>query len=221
MHRVLIGIPAYNAAKTIGQLVETLKRHYPQAGVLVVDDGSMDNTLEAARAAGAQVIRHDKNSGKGVALKTAFSHAIEGGFDAIITMDADLQHAPAEVASFLREFNGSNEILIGVRSRGPTMPIERKISNSLSSFVASIFGGQRIADAQCGFRLIPVGVLRRIKPSSNHYDLEPELLIRASRAGFKIRGVVISTIYNNSHSEIRPGKDTLRFLKLLVKSLFW
>lgn len=221
MHRIVVVVPAYNAADSLATLIAELERSYPHISVLVVDDGSTDRTGEVIRVHGAALISHERNLGKGAALKSGFAYALAHEFDAVITMDADMQHDPAEVQLFLEEFLDDYTILIGVRRLSGDMPLSRRISNSLSTFVASIFAGSRIADSQCGFRLIPTRVLRSLELDSRHYDLEPELIIRAARAGFKIRGIAISTIYNDSISSIHPLRDTLRFLKLLLKSLLW
>ncbi len=221
MHRVLVAIPAYNAANTLAVLIAALERSYPHITVLVIDDGSNDRTDEVIRVQGAKVITHERNLGKGAALRSGFNYALNNGFDAVVTMDADLQHDPAEVQLFLEEFVSDDTLLIGVRRLSDGMPFPRKISNSLSTFVASVFAGRRIEDSQCGFRLIPTRILRSLQLDSSHYDLEPELVIRAARAGFTIRGIAISTIYNDSVSSIHPVRDTLRFLKLILKSLLW
>lgn len=221
LHRILVAIPAYNAANTISTLVDQLEKLYPHIAILVVDDGSTDATDEVVRVHGATIINHDQNLGKGMALRTAFNFAMENEFDAVVTMDADLQHDPMEVQLFLEEFVDDATILLGVRHLGPGMPFARKISNTLSTFVASVFAGVRIHDSQCGFRLIPTRILRSLELVSRHYDLEPELIIRAARAGYRLRDIPIKTIYNNSSSSIKPARDTLRFLKLLAKSLLW
>ncbi len=221
MSKFIVIIPAFNAARSLPVLIERIRTTYPHLEVLVVDDGSTDGSGEIARRHGARVVEHADNRGKGAALASGFKYALVGGFDAAITLDADLQHDPDEIQTFLDFYDGAGVVLIGERVRDTTMPIERKLSNSLSSFAASIFAGYQLRDAQSGFRMIPATAMKRVQPRSQNYDFEPEFLIRAARAGFAVRGVPIRTIYNGSTSAIRPLLDTFRFLKMLARSVFW
>ncbi len=221
VQRIIVIIPAFNAAATLPALIETVKTAYPHVAVLVIDDGSLDGTGELARCHGATLLTHERNRGKGAALRSGFEYALAEDYDTVITIDADLQHDPGEIQLFLDDYQGDGAILVGTRRLDSSMPWERKLSNTLSSFVASVVSGERIADSQCGFRLIPTEVLRRVRLSGDHYELEPELLIRAARAGYRIASVPIRTIYNGSASSIHPLRDTLRFLQMLLRSLFW
>ncbi len=221
MQRIIVIIPAFNAAATLPALIETIKTDYPHLGVLVIDDGSTDGTGELVRCHGATLLMHERNRGKGAALRSGFDYALSENYDAVITIDADLQHDPGEMQLFLDAYTSEESILVGTRRLDSGMPWERKLSNTLSSFVTSVVSGERIADSQCGFRLIPTPVLRRLHLSGDHYELEPELLIRAARAGYHITSVPIRTIYNGSASAIHPLRDTLRFLQMLLRSLFW
>jgi glycosyltransferase involved in cell wall biosynthesis len=221
MRKCLVIIPAYNAAKTLSQLISQVKQLHSDFDVLVVDDGSADESARIARTAGAIVLTHDRNRGKGESLKTGFAYAIEYDHDAVITLDADLQHDPAEIQRFLNACSDDRTILVGVRQRDKTMPFARKVSNSLTSFVSSIFCGVRILDSQSGYRLIPTTILKNIALSSSRFDLEPELLIKAARAEYDVKSVEISTIYHAGRSWISPPIDTIRFLIMLAKSLFW
>jgi glycosyltransferase involved in cell wall biosynthesis len=221
MRKCLVVIPAFNAAKSLSALIPQIKRLHPDFDILVVDDGSADESGKMAGTAGAIVITHDRNRGKGEALKTGFAYGIAHDYDAVITIDADLQHDPTEIQRFLDAYSDDRTILIGVRRRDKTMPFARKMSNSLTSFVSSVFCGARILDSQSGYRLIPTPILKDITLSSSRFDLEPELLIKAVRAGYGVRSIEISTIYHTGRSWINPPIDSIRFLIMLVKSLFW
>ncbi len=212
-------IPAYNEAARVAPVV----RGVIAAGLppLVVDDGSADATSEVALEAGATVIRLTPNQGKGVALKTAFQWAIDQGLDAVVTLDADGQHDPAEIPSFLEAARRkSADIVLGSRMGDiRTMPPVRAATNFLMSALLSHIAGVRIADSQSGYRLVRTRVLRAIRLVSDRYDMESEMLVRAARRRFRITHVPIRTIYTGGPSSIRPGVDTLRFLRLLYRLL--
>lgn len=221
MPETLVVIPALNAAATLPELIEKIQALGEHLTVLVVNDGSSDNTSGVAEAAGAVVTRHSENRGKGVALQSGFDYAVRQDFRYVITIDADLQHDPTEIPKLLSRRRFDNTIVIGCRPLAREMPLARRISNSLSSFMTSIFAGRHISDSQSGYRLIPVSLLRDLELSSSRYELEPELLIRVARKGCQIVDVEVRTIYNSSRSGIAPFRDTIRFLKMLFKSLFW
>ena len=210
-------IPAYNEAARVAPVV----RGVLERGVtpLVVDDGSADDTSAVATDAGATVLRLPENRGKGVALKTAFGWAVERGLDAVVTMDADGQHDPAELPKFLRQAERKRaDIVVGSRMGDVrTMPFVRLMTNFWMSALLSHVAGVRMPDTQSGYRLIRTRVLRTVRLVSDRYDMESELLVRAARLGFRITDVPIRTIYSGGPSSIRPGVDTLRFLRLLLR----
>lgn len=219
--RICLLIPAYNEARTIGQVVSEAREI--TESVVVVDDGSQDATAQIAEDSGALVIKHSVNSGKGAALRTGFQHVLDNGYDALITMDSDGQHDVNDIPGFLKAFDerGSG-IIIGSRMQDiSTMPAVRKFTNKFTSFVGSLLTHQKIRDSQSGFRLISSDVLRAVELETAGYEMESELLIKASRAGFRITSVPIKTIYGQEVSKINPVVDTCRFLRLLFRSLRW
>ena len=219
---LLVIIPAYNAASTISGLIEKLSLHVEKGNMVVVDDGSEDQTTALAEKAGVLVLSHFHNLGKGEALKTGFGYAIENDYNAVITIDADLQHDPGFIPDFVAKAEESGDILIGTRKRNlRNMPLARWFTNHLSSVIISILADQSIRDSQSGYRYISVKVLKRIKLISERYDLEPELLIKAGRLGFQIKDASISTIYTQGKSYINPLVDAGRFIRLIWRSLWW
>jgi glycosyltransferase involved in cell wall biosynthesis len=240
-------IPAYNEARTIGQIVAKARRITDS--VVVVDDGSRDATAQIAQDAGALVIKHKVNSGKGAALRTGFQHVLDHGYDAVITMDSDGQHDVDDVPKFLEAFSNSFSLSPEVSSDLPplpkggwggfeskkplgiilgsrmhdisTMPAIRKCTNKLTSFVGSLLAHQRLEDSQSGFRLISSDVLRAVELETSGFEMESELLVKASKAGFRIVSVPIKTIYGQEISKINPVFDTYNFLRLLFRSFRW
>jgi glycosyltransferase involved in cell wall biosynthesis len=221
VERHLIIVPAYNASGSIGQLIRAIESEQPGLEILVVDDGSVDETSSVARSSGATCLRFSENRGKGAALRAGFAHAIEARYDAVLTMDADLQHDPVEIKNLLTSYCSRRSLVLAVRRREGNMPLQRRLSNSLVSCFSSVLGGRWLRDAQCGFRLIPTELLSGLTLQGTRYELEPELAIKAARIGYPISEVTVNTIYNRNRSSIRPFFDTLRFLKMVFQSLFW
>lgn len=208
-------IPAFREGGRVGGVVRRLRAVLPE--VLVVDDGSPDATAREAREAGARVIVHDRNRGKGGALRTGFAWALASGADPVLTLDADGQHIPEEAPRLLAcaEATGA-DVVVGARRMDPReMPFVRRWTNRTMSAVLSMAAGCRLGDTQSGFRLFRAKVLRGVSVTTEGFDLESEILVRAARRGFRIRETEVSTVYGDEKSKIRPVKDTLRFLALL------
>ncbi|MGB9594633.1 MAG: glycosyltransferase family 2 protein [Candidatus Poribacteria bacterium] len=219
--KICIIIPGYNESRMIGQVVTNA--HKIIDDIVVIDDGSKDNTAQISKDSGAYVIKHEVNKGKGAALRTGFQYAVEKGYDAVITMDSDGQHDPNDIPNFLDALEkiGSG-IIIGSRMGDiSTMPLIRRCTNKLTSFTASRIAHQKIEDSQSGFRLITTDVLKTVKLETAGFETESEILIKASKVGFRIVSVPIKTIYGEEKSKIKPLRDTYRFLRLLFRSLRW
>ena len=219
----MVLIPAFQAGDYLRNVLERTKAVFPHPeDVLVVDDGSRDATSQIAREAGVQVLRHRENFGKGAALRTGFGEAISKGVDFVIVLDADGQHDPAYIPRFVEAFStGNYDVLIGTRALHPgTMPLDRYLSNSYSSLVASLAAGKRIRDSQSGYRLLRVNLLKKLRLRSSKYETETEILIQAVRfLGARIGEIPISVTYRGEESHIRRFGDTLRFIKIVVQTL--
>lgn len=212
-------IPAYNAAKTLSPLIRHIRQLKLDA--VVVNDGSTDDTAQVAAAAGALVISHLANHGKGVAIRSGFAFAVETGYDAVVIMDGDGQHDPAELPRFLEEAARDRvAMVVGNRVQERwRMPRIRRWTNQVMSGVVSWVARQDIPDSQCGFRVIRREVLEQMRLSSRHFDIETELLLAASRGGWRISSIPIHAIYENHSSHIRPIVDGLRFVRLVLRYL--
>ena len=216
-------IPAYNAAASLPGVLDGVRCYVAPEDVLVVDDGSSDGTQKAAERAGVHVLSHSVNRGKGAALKTGFAWAVDRGYEAVITLDADGQNDPKSVPDFVQRWKETGaDLVVGSRMgdrRG--MPVERVCSNTLTSWVISRRAGQRIEDSQSGYRLIAMEVLRQVSLETDGYEMESELLIKAARLGFRIVSVPIRTVYADEESFIHPLRDTGRFIALVWRSFSW
>lgn len=219
--RILIIVPAYNAAEYIPKLVERLTPFAPSEDILFINDGSTDDTGAVLERIGCKTITFSVNQGKGVALKAGFAYAMDNGYDAVITIDADLQHKPEHLPAFFAEYDRA-DMLIGTRSiRLSLMPADRLLTNNLTSIIISIFGSIRTRDSQSGYRLIKTPILRMLRLTSERYDTESEILFQAGYLGFTAAEVAIDTVYEGSHSFINPFKDSTRFIRQIWRRLWY
>ena len=214
---VLAIIPAYCEGRFIGQVVSQVLQ-FVQA-VMVVDDGSPDNTAIEAEAAGAKVIRHPTNLGKGAALKTGLHYAVSIETAFFLFLDGDGQHDPSEIPAFIDAINGSNaDLIVGNRMRNlESMPLIRRWTNQFMSWQIGRICKIPIPDSQCGFRLARKELLPVLMAPSNRFEFESESIILAARHGYRLGFVPIRTIYTDQHSKIRPLRDTMRYLRLIRK----
>jgi glycosyltransferase involved in cell wall biosynthesis len=213
---ICVIIPAYNASKTIGAVVTAALRHISK--IIVADDGSSDTTGEAAAAAGAEVIVIEKNSGKGHALKLLFQRALEEGYSAVISMDADGQHDPEEIPKFMAAHNAFRDsIIVGTRMHEKEkIPRGRYNSMRIARFYVSLVANQFVEDTQCGFRLYPLSVIGKMRLLTERYVLETELLMKAGDMGVNIRFVNIKTIYGENGSHFRPIADIVNITAYVI-----
>ncbi len=210
-------IPAYFERRHIREVVQRTRQQLER--VVVVDDGSTDQTAREAADAGAELLRHEVNQGKGAAIKTGLRRMKEdAAIEYLILLDGDGQHLPEEIPAFLAEANTAGAaMLVGNRMTDlRAMPLVRKLTNQYMSWQISRLCGQRIPDSQCGFRLIRADLFAPLTAASaNNYDFETEMLVIASRLGHRIAPVPVSTVYGEEKSKIRPVRDTIRFFRLL------
>jgi glycosyltransferase involved in cell wall biosynthesis len=213
--RILALVPAHDEALRIGRVVEGAGRHLP---VLVVDDGSSDATAELAEGAGAMVIRQSPNQGKGAALRAGFAAALEGGAQAVITLDGDGQHDPAEIPAFLGEHargvigGEPAELIVGARSFR-RMPPARRAANWLGTVTLSAALGRWIADNQSGYRLVGRRLMGAMLDSREQgFSFEVEMIAVCLREGWPISWIPVRTIYADERSHIRPGQHVREFL---------
>jgi len=221
---LFVVIPAYNADNTIARVIHGCVAQLPRENIIVVDDGSSDKTRQLVEQSGATIIVHQNNRGKGAGLRSGFSVALKNGCDGVITLDADLQHDPASIPKFIETAEANPEwgIIIGTRWRsGSDMPWERRFSNKLTSFMLSMRAGQKISDSQSGYRFIRRNVMENVITKEDGFMAESEILIRAGMSGYKIGQVEIPTIYSDEGSHINKFRDTVKFISLYVRSIFW
>jgi glycosyltransferase involved in cell wall biosynthesis len=208
--KVAVIIPALNAAKTLAPIVSEAKQYVDQ--VVVIDDGSSDGTGDVARNAGAIVIRHDVNRGKGGALKSGFVWALEQRLDGVITLDADGQHLPRQIPLFLEHAAGADLIIGGRAHLFDGMLPRRRMANRFSAWAVAKASRTKIKDSQSGYRFYSSRVLREIPLRAEGFDMETEVIIRAGVRGLRVEQIPIDLGFVDglSTSHYKPLLDTLR-----------
>jgi glycosyltransferase involved in cell wall biosynthesis len=214
---VLILIPAYNEGRHISAVVNAVK----QSGlpILVIDDGSKDDSAANAEQAGATVYRQVPNQGKGIALRCGFRQALQAGYDAVITLDADRQHDPAEIPLFLKAYQEEQaDLVIGQRSFRQ-MPPARRIGNTLGQVLFSWALRQPVYDNQSGYRLVNRRVMEATLASQEEgFEFEVDMIVICARYGYKLAWVPIRTIYGDEKSHIQPLKHMIKFMRLIWRT---
>ena len=209
-------IPAYEEGPRIGAVVRAAAQFVP---VIVIDDGSTDDTAAQARAAGATVLEQLPNAGKGAALRLGFRHALDLGAPAVVTLDADGQHDPAEIPVFLARFEARRpELIIGQRDLGSMPPI-RRASNTLGGLLLAAALGRSVPDNQSGFRLVGRTLMRALLASDESgFEFEVEMIARCIALGLPIDSVPIRTIYDGAPSHIKPVHHLREFVRVTRKA---
>jgi glycosyltransferase involved in cell wall biosynthesis len=214
--RAVAVIPAFNEAATIQQVIDGLRGNVDH--ILVVDDGSTDATACLARRAGADVLEHGSNRGKGYAVRSAIEWVVSRDFTHVLILDGDLQHLPGEAPRLLEAAARTGvDVVLGERQFGREgMPASRYHANRLGSRALSWFVGSRFSDTQCGFRVFRVDALRGISLRARGYDIETEMLVKLSRRQARITTVPVTAVYSGQRSKLRPVRDTTRTCFLAV-----
>lgn len=218
-----IVIPAFNEAGTIGALVAACLALPGRMAVIVVDDGSIDETAVLAAAAGARLLPNGGNRGKGESLRRGMRAALAAGVDRIVTLDGDGQHRPADIPRLLAA-SGPGHVVIGARVASPDAPRARRVANHVADFWVSWAARQRIRDTQSGFRVYPAALAARLVAGAapaDHFAFESEALIAAAWSGFATISVPIPTIY---HPGLRPShfravRDIARIVRMVGSKL--
>ena len=216
---ICVIIPAYNASRTIHQVVASALKHVEK--VFVFDDGSTDGTAATASEAGAELIKSDVNKGKGNALKILFQKAADAGYDTVISMDADGQHDPEEIPHLINEHAlHPDDIIVGSRMHEKEkIPRGRYNSMHVARFYISFCANQFIEDTQCGFRLYPLSLFQKIRLTKERYVTETEILMKAGDSGYIIRPVKIRAIYDDAGSHFRPVIDVAAIAAYVISYL--
>jgi glycosyltransferase involved in cell wall biosynthesis len=215
-------VPAYNAVETVGAVVAGLYAAL-DVPVLVVDDGSADGTSDAARRRGAVVLRHERNLGKGQAIRTGLQRALRDGNDVAVTVDADGQHPPESARAVLYASDDARPLVLGVRDllRGGA-PRSNRFGNGVSNFFLSRFAQRELRDTQCGLRRYPVGETLDLGARANGFAFEGEVVLRALAAGMPLVEVPVAVVYpprRRRQTHFRNVVDPARIVVTVVRTV--
>lgn len=222
-YRVAVLVPAFDCARTIADVVRGAFRHC--AHVLVVDDGSSDGTAELARAAGAEVIRHDANRGKGAALRSGLIRLLAQGFTHAFSVDGDGQHLESEMQRMLDLSHASpGAIVLGARRIAPEQEVApiKRFGNDFANWWVSLAAGREFRDTQTGFRIYPIEATLDLGVQAERYQFESEVLILAARRGVGIETCEVAVFYpppGERISHYAPWLDTVRIISTVVSFL--
>lgn len=216
MRNIAVLIPAHNEQANISRVVTTAKKFLP---VLVVDDGSTDETASLAKAAGADVLRQSPNQGKGTALMAGFRHLLKSGCKTVITLDGDGQHDPAEIPKFLAVYRDNPAGMIIGQREFTEMPYIRRLANTLGRMIFSLSIGHPIADNQSGYRLISHELMElMLAVDEPGFEFEVDMVVLALKHKLGIGWVPIKTIYTGGASHIKPLPHLVNFLRVCWKA---
>jgi glycosyltransferase involved in cell wall biosynthesis len=209
-------IPAYNESGRVAEVVSGVAAYLPP---IVIDDGSTDDTAAIAEAAGATVVRQWPNQGKGAALREGFRRALEERCDAVITLDADGQHDPAEIPKFLEAFAARRADLIIGQRRLRWMPPIRRLANWLGRKTFSWALGRPVPDNQSGYRLVSRRLMVALDAAEElGFEFELEMIVTCVRQGFTLDWVPIRTIYAGEGSHIDSATHLRNFLRVVEQT---
>ncbi|MCC6147588.1 MAG: glycosyltransferase family 2 protein [Anaerolineaceae bacterium] len=215
-NKILVLIPAYNESVHIAGVIERAKRFLP---VVVVDEGSTDDTMEQAKNAGADVLLQRPNQGKGAALIRGFQYALEYKYDAVVMLDADGQHDPAEIPLFLESYTSGNaDLVIGERDFSK-IPFIRRNTNTIGRKMFSWAVGVHVPDNQSGYRLLSARLMKKtIESRERNFEFEVEMIAICLKQGWKLTWVPIQTIYADEESHIKPLRHIYHYFRIVWKA---
>lgn len=215
MQGLSIILPAKNESAAIGATISGIRQHYPDAEVIVVNDGSSDSTAEVAEAAGARVVHHPYSKGNGAAIKTG-ARAASG--EIIVFMDADGQHDPADIPRLLEMIAQGHDMVVGARQKGSQASVGRGLANGFYNRLASWMTGHRVEDLTSGFRAARADKFREflyLLPNGFSYPTTSTMAF--FRAGYSVAYVPIHAARRIGKSHIRLLRDGSRFLLIIFK----
>jgi glycosyltransferase involved in cell wall biosynthesis len=213
--RVLAGIAAYNEARYVGSIVLQARQYVDE--VIVIDDGSTDNTARVAQLAGATVIRHDENRGKGTAIQSILAEAKKRNPDVLVLLDADAQHDPNEIPILIKPISEGFDLVIGSReAQDHKTPRYRRIGRKVLLHSARLASKANISDSESGFRALSPKAIHDLDLKAHGFAVESEMITSAADKNLKITEVPISNIYTKDGSTLNPIRHGIDVLSRII-----
>ncbi len=222
--KIVAIIPSYNVEATLGNVIDEIRNIVSE--IIVINDGSSDNTRKIAEEKGVRVIEHSKNMGLGSALRTGFEEALKHDFDAVITIDGDGQHEGEDIKKIVEYYKKNNcPVIIGSRLKNrkewENFPKLRLMGNLIMTFLTNLSCGKKATtDSQSGLRLIERGVLKKLNLKSKRMEISSELILEINRNRYSISELPIKAIYRKEKSNYKVVLDSLRILSLVITHFF-
>ena len=215
--KTAIIIPNFNDNQKLDELIHSIHVENKE-DIIIVDDGSKKQYK--SNNTNISVLYNETNRGKGYSLLKGFKYAYSKGYIHAITLDADLQHNPLHIKEFINS-NDNNDLVLGYRIFSKEMPIHRRISNVITSKLVSLIVKEKILDSQCGFRRYNIKKVLDDTYIEMGFQFESEVIIKLFKGHLKFEHIPISTIYNNEISSMNNIMDTIKFIRLIIRSIIF
>ncbi|MFC2040838.1 glycosyltransferase family 2 protein [Chloroflexota bacterium] len=216
--KIIVGMPAYNEEKYIGSIILQARQYADE--VIVIDDGSTDHTSSIANLAGATVIKHTENKGKGAAIQRILTESRDREADILVLLDADSQHDPEEIPYLIKAVSEGYDLVIGSRkTRRDVIPYYRKIGQRVLSFFTRTLSRTKVLDTESGFRALSRKAISEIKLRESGFAIETEMIASAAARGLNITEVPISIIYTQDGSTLNPISHGFGVLNRIISMI--